>query len=400
MGDLIDIIEEYILISDIKGSILKCNSELLYRLEYNEEEVKKLNIKNLINYNSINIEGYINSNKNKCNYEESYDINNLKIYPKNSNPFTVSGKFILKKYKDKEYIIIILKDEQSISYENINSMKNQIKILEENLAIESMKNEFFANLSHEFKTPLNIILGTMQLINKNIEKNNIFYDENFNLKKYNHVIKQNSYRLLKLVNNLVDITRIDAGYYNIKRTNQNIVEIVEDITMSISQYAEEKGINLIFDTDEEEIIIGCDPDKIERIILNLLSNAIKYTDYGGEIKVSINLKKDKVYISVKDNGVGISEEGIKTVFERFVQDSNGIDRRCEGSGIGLSLVKSLVEMHGGSISVNSKINEGSEFKFELPNKKVIEDKTNTNIREASHSKIEKCDIEFSDIYSN
>ena len=400
MGDLIDIIEEYILISDIKGSILKCNSELLYRLEYNEEEVKKLNIKNLINYNSINIEGYINSNKNKCNYEESYDINNLKIYPKNSNPFTVSGKFILKKYKDKEYIIIILKDEQSISYENINSMKNQIKILEENLAIESMKNEFFANLSHEFKTPLNIILGTMQLINKNIEKNNIFYDENFNLKKYNHVIKQNSYRLLKLVNNLVDITRIDAGYYNIKRTNQNIVEIVEDITMSISQYAEEKGINLIFDTDEEEIIIGCDPDKIERIILNLLSNAIKYTDYGGEIKVSINLKKDKVYISVKDNGVGISEEGIKTVFERFVQDSNGIDRRCEGSGIGLSLVKSLVEMHGGSISVNSKINEGSEFKFELPNKKVVEDKTNTNIREASHSKIEKCDIEFSDIYSN
>ena len=224
-------------------------------------------------------------------------------------------------------------------------MENKIKELNENLSMESMRNEFFANLSHEFKTPLNIILGTMQLINKNIENDNITYNENFNLRKYNNVIKQNSYRLLKLLNNLIDITRIDAGYYNIKMYNYNIVEIIEDITMSITQYAQQRGIKLIFDTEEEDIIIGCDPEKIERIILNLLSNAIKYTDPGGEIKVSITSSEEKVFVSVKDNGVGISERSISKIFERFAQDSTSFSRRCEGSGIGLSLVKSLVDMH-------------------------------------------------------
>ena len=182
-------------------------------------------------------------------------------------------------------------------------------------------------------------------------------------------------------------------------SNYNIVEIIEDITMSITQYAQQRGIKLIFDTEEEDIIIGCDPEKIERIILNLLSNAIKYTDPGGEIKVSITNNDEKVFVSVKDNGVGISERSINKIFERFAQDSSNFSRRCEGSGIGLSLVKSLVEMHGGNITVKSKVNEGSEFKFELLNMKVIDDKNIRNIGEMPRSKIEKCDIEFSDIYS-
>ena len=117
-------------------------------------------------------------------------------------------------------------------------------------------------------------------------------------------------------------------------SNYNIVEIIEDITMSITQYAQQRGIKLIFDTEEEDIIIGCDPEKIERIILNLLSNAIKYTDPGGEIKVSITNNDEKVFVSVKDNGVGISERSINKIFERFAQDSSNFSRRCEGSGIG------------------------------------------------------------------
>ena len=402
MNDLIDIIDEYILISDIKGSILKCNSKLLSRFEYNEDEINKLTIIDLISYENKGIEKWINF---KNNNERKANHINFKLHPKNSNPISVSGKLIIDNYKEKKCIIIISKDipkitEDKIDLEkNIKLMEDKIKELNENLSMESMRNEFFANLSHEFKTPLNIILGTMQLINKNIEKNNITYSENFNLRKYNNVIKQNSYRLLKLVNNLIDITRIDAGYYDIKMANYNIVEIIEDITMSITQYAQQKGIRLIFDTEKEEIIIGCDPDKIERIILNLLSNAIKYTDQGGEIKVSITSNNEKVFVSVKDNGVGISERNLDKIFERFAQDSSSFSRRCEGSGIGLSLVKSLVEMHGGSITVNSKVNEGSEFRFELLNMKVIEDKNIRSLEEISCSKIEKCDIEFSDIYS-
>ena len=390
MNDLIDIIDEYILISDIKGSILKCNSKLLSRLEYNEDEINKLTIIDLISYENKGIEKWINLKDNK---EREANHINLKLYPKISNPISVNGKIIIDNYEDKECIIIISKDISKVTEDRID-VEEKIKFM------ENMRNEFFANLSHEFKTPLNIILGTMQLINKNIENNNITYNEKFNLRKYNHVIKQNSYRLLKLVNNLVDITRIDAGYYNIKMSNYNIVEIIEDITMSITQYAQQRGIKLIFDTEEEDIIIGCDPEKIERIILNLLSNAIKYTDPGGEIKVSITNNDEKVFVSVKDNGVGISERSINKIFERFAQDSSNFSRRCEGSGIGLSLVKSLVEMHGGNITVKSKVNEGSEFKFELLNMKVIDDKNIRNIGEMSRSKIEKCDIEFSDIYSS
>ena len=402
MNDLIDIIDEYILISDIKGSILKCNRKLLSKLEYNENEINKLTIMDLISYKNQEIEKWINLKDIK---EKNFNHINLELYPKKSNPISVNSKIIIDNYEEKECIIIISKDTSQFkdnkidTEEKIKFMENKIKELNESLSIENMRNEFFANLSHEFKTPLNIILGTMQLINKNIENKNINYNENFNLRKYNHVIKQNSYRLLKLVNNLVDITRIDAGYYNIKMSNYNIVEIIEDITMSITQYAQQRGIKLIFDTEEEDIVIGCDPEKIERIILNLLSNAIKYTDPGGEIKVSITNNDERVFVSVKDNGVGISESSINKIFERFAQDSSNFSRRCEGSGIGLSLVKSLVEMHGGNITVKSKVNEGSEFKFELLNKKVIDDNNIINIREMPRSKIEKCDIEFSDIYS-
>ena len=277
------------------------------------------------------------------------------------------------------------------------------KIKEEKIAyekaieLESMKSEFFSNISHEFKTPLNIILATMQVINKNIESKNIKATDEESLNKYMNSIRQNCYRLLRLVNNIIDISKMDYGYYDIELGNYNIVSVVEDITMSILEYVNDKGIELTFDTEIEEEIIACDPDKIERIILNLLSNAIKYTKDGGKIYVNIGKDDKNVYISVTDNGIGIPEKKLNTIFERYAQVDNKLTRRFNGSGIGLSLVKSLVKMHQGDIYVESKFNEGSKFTIRLPIRQV--ESNNKKNASLTKSKVEKCSIEFSDIYN-
>ena len=275
-------------------------------------------------------------------------------------------------------------------------IEKEKRTLEEAVKVEVVKNEFFSNISHEFRTPINIILGTMQVINKNIEKNNIQIND---LKKHTNYIKQNSYRLLKLVNNLIDISKMDIGMYELKCSNQNIVNIIEDITLSVADYTKNNKINLIFDTNDEDVITYCDPDKIERIMLNLLSNAIKYTPENGFIKVKINSTKDEIIISVKDSGVGIPKDKLDVIFDRFGQVDDSLNRKCEGSGIGLSLVKNLVEMHGGEIHVNSEVNKGSEFVFSIPIKIKKEDNDNVYDIDRKFKHVERCDIEFSDIYS-
>ena len=269
------------------------------------------------------------------------------------------------------------------------------KKLEEAIHLESIRNEFFGNISHEFKTPLNIILGIVQLIDKNIELDNITKE---NLIRHVDIMKQNSYRLLRLVNNLIDISRIDIGYYNLQPSNYNIVKVIEDITLSIAEYVKHKKINLIFNTDVEEITLACDPDKIERVILNLLSNAIKYTDDNGDIYVSLNKVNEDVVVSVKDSGVGIPNDKLELIFDRFGQANDILSRRCEGSGIGLSIVKSIVEMHGGKIEVFSEIGKGSEFVFNIPIK-ILEEENVILTCDNKDYHVEKCNIEFSDIYS-
>jgi signal transduction histidine kinase len=211
---------------------------------------------------------------------------------------------------------------------------------------------------------------------------------------------QNCYRLLRLVNNLIDITKIDSGHFELIKKRGNIVQIVESITMSVVEYIEDKGINLVFDTDTEEKAMYFDPDAIERIVLNLLSNAIKFTPSGGCIFVNLQNQDQGMKIIIKDTGIGIEQEKINIIFERFKQVDELLTRRHEGSGIGLSLVKSLVQMHGGSIDVHSKPQSGTEFMIELP----IGAEEETAIRHVSsvyddkQRVIEKINIEFSDIY--
>lgn len=275
--------------------------------------------------------------------------------------------------------------------------KRMMKLKQE-IESENLKNQFFANLSHEFRTPLNIILGTVQLLDMNINKGKIHTEGEVDIDSYAKLIKQNSYRLLRMVNNLIDMSKIDAGYYKLELNSYDIVNVVEEISLSVAEYAKEKNINLIFDTDCEELVITCDPDKIERILLNLLSNSIKNTDSGGTIYVNINTEINRVNISVEDNGHGIPDNKLPKIFNRFEQVDDLLIRNYEGSGIGLSLVKSLVNMHGGDISVKSKVGIGTIFDFSIPNDLVNSCEIRKRNNKLASNKIEKCDIEFSDIY--
>lgn len=273
-----------------------------------------------------------------------------------------------------------------------------IKQLNEVVEMDKLKTEFFSNLSHELRTPLNVILGSLQLVD--------MYSTNTSdplmekTKKYHKIMRQNCYRLLRLVNNLVDLNKLDDGYMNMNMENHDIVDIVSKIAASVSDYIENKGIYFEYSSKTEAKIIACDPDKMERIILNLLSNAIKFTDIGGKIIFNVWDEDDRIFISVKDTGIGIPKEKQEMVFKRFVQIDKSLSRNHNGSGIGLSLSKSLVELHGGKISLISDAGMGCEFIIEMPiSELTIMEVANKESQYSSNNKIEAINIEFSDIYS-
>ena len=296
------------------------------------------------------------------------------------------------------YIEVIRKIQESISLNNKVSGFDELKIkYKEIKEIEKAKSQFFANLSHEIKTPINIIYSCIQLLDINKKNGEKSLSDAYN--KYEHTLKQNCYRLLRLVNNLVDMTKIDSGYMKLIFINCEIVSLVEDITLSIVPYVESKNINIVFDTYIEELKIRCDPESMERVILNLLSNAIKFTDNNGNISVFIEADEKYVFIRVKDDGIGISEDIREEIFNRFVQEDKSFNRKKEGSGIGLALVKSLVELHDGEVYLE-KVSKGSEFVVKLPNIKIDEelDVYNKVMDAESKPLVQKIHIEFSDIY--
>ncbi|MCE5221944.1 MAG: hybrid sensor histidine kinase/response regulator [Clostridium sp.] len=264
-------------------------------------------------------------------------------------------------------------------------------------AANEAKDMFLANISHELRTPLNILLGTTQLTKYHLENDKVIDKEKIYIKLNSQI--QNCYRLIRIVNNLIDITKIDSSNFPLNLSNCNIVEVVEAIVTSVVEYAGLKNIKITFDTDVEEVILACDLDSIERIILNLLSNAIKFTPKDGNIFVSISNVNDSVQIRTKDSGIGIPKDEINMIFDRFKQVDNLLTRSNEGSGIGLNLVKSLVEMHNGTIRVNSEYKKGSEFIVEIPIRKMNNDQIPENVaNNIFNNVISKIDVEFSDIY--
>lgn len=391
---------EWVINNSSNGIIIVRNMKIVYA---NKTVINMLGAKDIIDVAGRDFKDFI--------FDNSINFNEL---IKNSNSQKFNEMSILRLNKeilDVEYSInhithrgtpahlILLKDIRFIK--EINKLKNNLLENKNELVKSNEYNkvltEFFSNISHDLKTPINVILSAVQLLYVKKTENN---PEEFNiqLNRLLGIIKQNCFRLIRLVSNLIDISKVESGFLKLELKNQNIVNIVEDITLSVGDYIRSKGVNVIFDTDIEERIMAVDEDKIERVILNLLSNAVKFTDKGDEILVNLTDGENLIKISVKDTGIGIPEEKLKFIFNRFAQVEDTLIKNREGSGIGLSLVRTLTEMHGGKVKVISSPGKGSEFIIELPIILTDNEEEYYEIRK-NDNKIDRVLIEFSDIYS-
>ncbi len=247
--------------------------------------------------------------------------------------------------------------------------------------IDRAKTVFFSNISHEFRTPLTLMLSPLEeLLNQ--KNNNFSESENQNIQ----TTHRNAMRLLKLVNTLLDFSRIESGRQQAIFSLADIVALTKNLAANFRSVIEKAGLKLIVRTDTIMQPVYVDRQMWEKIVFNLLSNAFKYT-LEGSITVEISAEKDFAVLQVKDTGIGIPENELPKMFERFHRVQNVTGRTYEGTGIGLSLIKELVQMHKGSISVESELNEGSVFTVKIPLGKEHLDGHHISITEMDADKV-------------
>ena len=300
-------------------------------------------------------------------------------------------------YKKEATILTFLIDITSEkTLENLESdIEENIKVLNKTKEFNLLIRNFFTNMSHELKTPINVIYSGVQMITMDLQLPN--ENKILRSKAYLKTMKKNCLRIIRLINNFLDTTKLESGSIKLSKRNSDIVYTIENIVQSVASYLKDKNINIIFDTDVEEKIMSYDEEVIERILLNLLSNSIKFSNDRKDIYVTVSDKNDRIIIKVRDDGEGIPNSKLGIIFERFGQANSSLSRECEGTGIGLYLVKSFVELHGGTIEILSEEGVGCEAIIELP-AQLVEDKDYTIkvIGETNEQKIER---EFSDIYT-
>lgn len=262
-------------------------------------------------------------------------------------------------------ILLNSNDYLIISMKNVTELKCAEKIkdnLRKRTLAEQIKNDFLSSISHDLKTPINVIYSSVQVQEK-------FYSEQ-NIKKvdyYNQVNKENCMTLMRLANNLIDSSKIDYDYLKPNLKIYNIVTLIEDSIGNVAEYIKEKNLTYVFDTNEEEVYVKCDQEFIQRIILNLISNSIKHTREGG-IGVEIKAKKNKVLISFTDTGEGMDKEFLERAFLRYSKgNKKGVKNKS--TGIGLYIVKNLVELQNGTIKINSIKDTGTNIRLEFNREK-------------------------------
>lgn len=236
--------------------------------------------------------------------------------------------------------------------EEIASQAEQLK------EMDQVKSRFFSNISHEFKTPLTLIIGPAEklLVAKQMKQ----------IKTYSQYILANAHRLMKLINQLMDVSKIDSGKMPLQPTTGNLTAFLRQVLNSFELLAQQKNIQLELQTKQADIICDFDEDKIEKVFFNLLSNALKFTPDHGKVTLSLAQVDHQISMTVSDTGTGIPADQQAFIFDRFYQADDSGTRAYEGTGIGLALVKELVMLHEGTIEVSSQPTQGTTFTVKLP----------------------------------
>jgi signal transduction histidine kinase/DNA-binding response OmpR family regulator/ligand-binding sensor domain-containing protein len=230
------------------------------------------------------------------------------------------------------------------------------------LELDQIKSNFFANISHEFRTPLTLIKGQLENVLGMVKEESV--------KKKINIAFNNSNRLNRLINQILDLSKLESGKTKLELEETDIIQLLKTRIASFESLADKNKISISLDSKIDKCFLTVDKERIEEVIDNLLSNALKFTGKEGKIDVSINLENteftNNAVITISDTGIGISEEKLTSIFDRFFQADNSSTKQVEGSGLGLAIVKEVIELHGGSISVESKLNVGTTFKIFLP----------------------------------
>ncbi len=222
--------------------------------------------------------------------------------------------------------------------------------------MDTFKSRFYTNITHEFRTPLTVILGIADQIGEKAK----------DVKSMTKLIKRNGFNLLQLVNQMLDLSKLEAGMLTVTLQQGNIIPYIRYIVESFHSLAEHKDIHIHFRTEISELMMDYDADKVLNIVSNLLSNAIKFTPEEGHVSLVVSRENERFYLRIMDTGMGIPANQLPHIFDRFYQGDTSITRKGEGTGIGLSLTKELIQLLRGSIYVKSTVWQGTEFTVELP----------------------------------
>jgi two-component system phosphate regulon sensor histidine kinase PhoR len=234
-------------------------------------------------------------------------------------------------------------------------MRNDITHLER---LEEMRSQFIANVSHELRTPIFAIQGFIETL-----MDGAIDDPAVN-KQFLQKANQHTIALSNLLNDLIDLSMIESGELRMSYRYFKVNDYLDNIVQELSPLANDSGLELIFHPGDPDLEIFGDREKLKQVFVNIIQNAIKYTEKGS-IEIFIKEKKKAVKFSIKDTGIGIDERYLKRIFERFYRVDKARSRSVGGTGLGLAIVKHILEAHNSTIGVNSKLNEGTEFYFEL-----------------------------------